>query len=65
MVKYRVEYFVIGKGREPNIVLTITTDRSGTMEQIADVLDQLKNTLREEKLKIDDIIIYKLIREAA
>ena len=64
IVQYRVEYFEIGNGRHPNTVVTIDTARPDTTGQIADVLEQIKRILRKDNLKLDDIIVYKLTRNA-
>ena len=62
-IQYRIEYFIVGDGHKPNTVLTLTTEKHGTTEQIADVLNQLKQRLRKDGLKLDDVIIYKLTRD--
>lgn len=60
--KYRIEYFMIGNGHEPNTVVEVVTKKTGTAAQIGDVLEQLKKIISKEQLKLDDIIVYKMTR---
>ncbi len=62
LVKYRIEYFLIGNGHEPNTVVEVVTKKTGTTAQIGDVLEQLKRIISKEQLKLDDIIVYKMTR---
>lgn len=60
--RYSVEYFVIGNGEQENTIEIIDTSKALFSDQMGEILAELKKRLRQDKLKLDDIIIFKITR---